>query len=333
MPDNAPAQTHYSTSRRENCIICHEESNLSELVALGCSHVYHPECITRWWGLGHSKKCPYCKKHVAEYGHACGQPGACNITIVPSWATTFPPGPLPVALPCTACGQTKFLLDSIVNGEERFKELYKAICDNEDSLCGLLDPNEGLDLNDYKRWKKRDSEERATTGRFYYCQTNRPSLFAAAPTNGSGQRIAVYHEQSARVTRAELAYAIDMGDFTHLRAAVASRVCPTNQADWDAWEKANLPALRNSQQDQAVYGKRRMAQHPARYFAWLCAFERLWHRTRALDLQWEMHEDEQKKTELQQELDDLSVACFQRLACLVHARDISVSAPEETEKA
>ncbi|KAK7987810.1 hypothetical protein PG989_008125 [Apiospora arundinis] len=335
MSNNASTQTDYSPLRRETCIICHDEDTLSRLIALDCSHVYHRDCIVRWWEPDRLMECPYCKAKTERYGHACGQPSACKMCFLPRFAFKIPAGPLPVALPCIACGQKQFLLSSMPDGRGRLERLCQAIWDNEGSLCSLLDPEEGTDLIDYRRWQKLDREEKAETGIYHYCQHNVSTTLdpAAATTNtrtNRGRRKAVYREQPAseadldRVTRAELAYACDMGDFSYLRTAVKSRRCGTNPATWDVWKGSELPVLKNHQSDLRQYGERPMHKVPTLYFEWLFAFERVWYRTRALDLQWEMANEEQDepKDGLRRELDDLADVCSQRLACLVHVRDI-----------
>ncbi|KAK8083092.1 hypothetical protein PG996_001873 [Apiospora saccharicola] len=252
----------------EACLICHEESPLSELVALVCAHIYHPECITRWWNISPPKECPYCKQKARSFGHACGQPGACSVSSIPDTANPFLPGPLPVCLPCDTCGQLYSLLDA-----KRILKLIDSLYCNQLSLRSLLSLYDGTDLYDYDQWRERDRKEMEEKGYFHYCQRNRSTTAAA--------NVAVY---------------LDNG-----------------RAGGDLHGHGDKPILKA----------------PTLYFEWLFAFERLWYRTRALDIQWEMADvertentGEEEKEELQRELDDLAAEYSWRMAYLVHVRDV-----------
>ncbi|KAK8089626.1 hypothetical protein PG997_004587 [Apiospora hydei] len=363
MPDNAITRGHGLPLPRETCLICHEESLLPELVAFGCKHVYHPECITTWWKVSAPKLCPYCKKTTHFYGHACGQPGACTASSIPHWTDSLPASPLPVCLPCNVCSQVNDLLDTLPDRKKQFSQLLEAVSKNQTSLRVLLDPNDGTDLSDYDLWQTLDQKEETEKGTFYYCQRDRPSPSAAiiAVQRASGRRMTVYREQpepesevedkddsgdndgdkddsnddndeattttaptiyqhhlrhGERISRAELAYACDMDDITHLAIA--------------------------RQKVVRMYGKQPLLKVPKLYFDWLMAFERLWYHTRAMDLAWEteMAQQQPDKTdeeraadaeEIRQELTDLAVEYSRRVACLVHVRDY-IAADVELQK-
>ncbi|KAK7924743.1 hypothetical protein PG985_006797 [Apiospora marii] len=342
MPDNVLL--------RETCLICHQERPLSELVALGCSHVYHPECITKWWEISPPKACPYCKKGARSFGHACGQPGACTASPVSDEATTFLPGPLPVCLPCGACGQLQRLLEA-----NRAMELRNSIHSNQTSLRSLLSSYDGTDPSDYDQWQTRDRQEMEEKGQFYYCQRGRSSTSAVdKPLPDNGRRVSVYREPQpettdassyqhhlrhlGRITRAELAYACDTQDMLHLSVAVASR---GGGAAYTQWQQSELQNLQTRRRALDRFEDEPMRKAPALYFDWLFAFERLWYRTRAIDLEWEMmvvdqtetpqeeedeeddddDEKEKKKNELKLELGNLADEYSWRMACLVHVRD------------
>ncbi|KAK8049015.1 hypothetical protein PG994_010745 [Apiospora phragmitis] len=300
MTDDSPTQEHSVPLPRETCLICHEDSYLPELLALGCSHIYHPECIT---------KC-----------------------------------------------QLEKLLDTVPDRYERLIRLIEAICNNQASLRSLLDPTDGTDRSDYDTWQLLDRQEKADKGKFYYCRTDRPrpSAAARASVRESGHRMTVYREQTetevveddggaktttpiyqhhlrqrARVTRAELAYACDMDDLAHLDLVVFGR----GGAAYRLWYEMELRGLKQRKDELSRYGERPMLGAPTLYFDWLCAFERLWYRTRAMDIQWEMAaaaEQQPQKTEqeraaevggLRQELDDLMVEHSDRVVCLVRVRE------------
>ncbi|KAK8056821.1 hypothetical protein PG993_002048 [Apiospora rasikravindrae] len=369
MPDNAPIQERGSAFPRETCLICHEESLLPELVAFGCSHIYHPECVAHWWGMSTPKTCPYCKQTTRSYGHACGQPGACTSSSLPHWADSLPSGPLPVCLPCNICSQVNDLLDTLPDRERKSSQLIEAICKNQTSLRVLLDPNDGTDLSDYDQWQMLDRKEEADKGTFYYCQRDRPS-----PTHkviiaqrASGRRMTVYRErpepeeekeddddketttapiyqhhlrQGERITRAELAYACDMDDITHLAVAVSGRRDGTT---YKQWHEGELRSLRWRQKEMRGCGEQPILKAPKLYFDWLMAFERLWHRTRAMDLAWETemaegrqpHKTSEERAadaeEIRRELADLEVEYSQRVACLVRVRD-HIAADAKSQK-
>lgn len=263
MSDNAPTQTHGLPLPRETCLICQQESPLSELVALGCSHVYHPECITRWWEMSPPKTCPYCKQKASCFRHACGQPGATTY-VVPDAVIPFQPGPLPVCLPCEACGELSRLLEAVPDRDTRVAKLVESVYHNQASLRSLLSPYDATDLGDYDQWRKRDVEEMGEKGTFHYCQRSRPCTTAAStallPDNGRRRRL--YREQPettttasyqhhlrhlGRITRAELAYACDTEDLHRLGVAAASR--GGGGAAYTQWRRAELPNLNARRRD------------------------------------------------------------------------------------
>ena len=47
--------------RFEDCAICHEPMG-DDVVNLGCTHIFHNECIVEWFSL--KRSCPICR---AEY--------------------------------------------------------------------------------------------------------------------------------------------------------------------------------------------------------------------------------------------------------------------------
>lgn len=53
------------TNETDECFICLENSKeKSNLKILPCSHVYHPECILKWFQKNKDTQCPVCKKEV-----------------------------------------------------------------------------------------------------------------------------------------------------------------------------------------------------------------------------------------------------------------------------
>ncbi|KAK7969689.1 hypothetical protein PG988_008762 [Apiospora saccharicola] len=220
------------------------------------------------------------------------------------------PRPLPVCLPCDTCGQLYSLLDA-----KRILKLIDSLYCNQLSLRSLLSLYDGTDLYDYDQWRERDRKEMEEKGYFHYCQRNRSTTAAA------NHRL----RHLGRVTRAELAYACDTEDFLHLSVAVASR----SGAEYTQWHQTELPNLRARRGDLHGHGDKPILKAPTLYFEWLFAFERLWYRTRALDIQWEMADvertentGEEEKEELQRELDDLAAEYSWRMAYLVHVRDV-----------
>ncbi|KAK8139836.1 hypothetical protein PG984_000959 [Apiospora sp. TS-2023a] len=348
MPDNAPNPKINLPRLREACLICHEESPLSELVALGCAHIYHPECITRWWEISLPKECPYCKQKARSFGHACGQPGACSVSSVPDTPNPFLPGPLPVCLPCEVCGQLYSLLDA-----KRILKLIDSLYCNQLSLRSLLSLYDGTDLYDYDQWRERDRKEMEETGNFHYCQRNRPTTAAANVVvyldNG---RRRVYREQPeettteassyqhhlrylGRVTRAELAYACDTEDFLHLSVAVASR----SGAGYTEWHQTELPNLRARRGACTAMGISPCSRPRCRTLNgsspssacgtvpghWISSGR--WPRWSRRRIRGggegeEENNSNKKEEDLQRELDDLATEYSWRMACLVHVRDV-----------
>ena len=49
----------------ETCIICYSNQITIFEKPLECGHRFHAECIKEW--LKYQKKCPYCKREVADH--------------------------------------------------------------------------------------------------------------------------------------------------------------------------------------------------------------------------------------------------------------------------
>ncbi len=44
----------------EECIICFYPLEDRSVVVTECGHVYHHECVRKWFNLGMDKRCPLC---------------------------------------------------------------------------------------------------------------------------------------------------------------------------------------------------------------------------------------------------------------------------------
>ena len=47
-----------------DCPICLEKLGFKEKRIFRCGHIYHKECIDKWFETTHSLKCPYCKQII-----------------------------------------------------------------------------------------------------------------------------------------------------------------------------------------------------------------------------------------------------------------------------
>jgi hypothetical protein len=60
--------TTHQTLPLEECIICFYPLANKDIAVLECGHIYHHECIRKWFEQGINKSCPMCNtgKNIIE---------------------------------------------------------------------------------------------------------------------------------------------------------------------------------------------------------------------------------------------------------------------------